>query len=69
LADATIKVLGPAEALLARRADHHRAHVLIESPARPALHRFLTRWLPEVEALPGPPALRWSIDVDPLEID
>jgi len=69
LADATIKVLGPAEALLARRADHHRAHVLIQAPARPALQRFLTRWLPEVEALPGPPALRWSIDVDPLEID
>ena len=33
------------------------------------LWRFLAHWLPTVEALPGPPGLRWSIDVDPLEVD
>jgi primosomal protein N' (replication factor Y) len=69
LADASTKILGPASALIARRADHFRAHVLIESSARPALQRFLARWLPQVEALHGPSGLRWSIDVDPLEVD
>jgi primosomal protein N' (replication factor Y) len=64
-----IKILGPATALMARRADHFRAHLLIESAARGALQRFLTRWLPLVDALPGPSGLRWSIDVDPLEVD
>jgi primosomal protein N' (replication factor Y) len=68
-ADASTKILGPATALIARRADHFRAHLLIESAARPALQRFLTHWLPEVEALRGPTGLRWSIDVDPLEAD
>ena len=29
----------------------------------------LARWLPQVDTLPGPAGLRWSIDVDPLEID
>jgi primosomal protein N' (replication factor Y) len=64
-----VKVLGPAPALIARRADHFRAHLLIEAAARSTLQRFLRGWLPHVERLPGPPGLRWSIDVDPLEVD
>ena len=64
-----MNVLGPASALIARRADHFRAHLLIETAARSTLQRFLTRWLPQVETLHGPPGLRWSIDVDPLEVD
>jgi len=69
LGEAAVKVLGPASALMARRADHFRAHLLIEAAARSTLQRFLTRWLPQVETLPGPTGLRWSIDVDPLEVD
>jgi primosomal protein N' (replication factor Y) len=64
-----VKVLGPASALIARRADHFRAHLLIETASRSALQRFLKDWLQLVERLPGPPGLRWSIDVDPLEVD
>jgi primosomal protein N' (replication factor Y) (superfamily II helicase) len=64
-----IKVLGPASALLARRADYFRAHLLIETPSRGDLQRYLARWLPAVEDLPGAQGMRWSIDVDPLEVD
>ena len=69
LGERDIKILGPATALIARRADHFRAHLLIETAARPTLQRFLNSWLPHVEALRGPKGLRWSIDVDPLEVD
>jgi primosomal protein N' (replication factor Y) (superfamily II helicase) len=69
LQDSAVKVWGPAAALIARRADHFRAHLLIETAQRSALQRFLTRWLPTVETLPAPSGLRWSIDVDPLEVD
>ncbi|HEV7611961.1 MAG TPA: primosomal protein N' [Steroidobacteraceae bacterium] len=69
LNEAAVKVFGPASALIARRADHFRAHLLIETAARSTLQRFLKGWLPHVERLPGPPGLRWSIDVDPLEVD
>jgi primosomal protein N' (replication factor Y) len=70
LNESAVKVLGPASALIARRADHYRAHLLIETAARSTLQRFLKDWLPHVEKLPGrPPGLRWSIDVDPLEVD
>jgi primosomal protein N' (replication factor Y) len=69
LADGAASVLGPATALIARRADHFRAHLLIETATRAPLQRFLSSWLPVVESLPGPAGLRWSIDVDPMEID
>jgi primosomal protein N' (replication factor Y) len=69
LKEPTVKLLGPASALIARRADHFRAHLLIETAARSSLQRFLHRWLPRVQTLPGPAGLRWSIDVDPLEVD
>jgi primosomal protein N' (replication factor Y) (superfamily II helicase) len=69
LREAAVKVLGPASALMARRADHFRAHLLVETASRANLQRFLKNWLPLVDELPGPPGLRWSIDVDPLEVD
>ena len=69
IADGALKILGPAAALIARRADHFRAHLLIETAVRSALQRFLARWLPKIEDLPHPKGLRWSIDVDPLEVD
>jgi len=69
LNEAAVRILGPASAQIARRADHFRAHLLIETALRSTLQRFLGLWLPRVESLPGPPGLRWSIDVDPLEVD
>jgi primosomal protein N' (replication factor Y) len=69
LGEPAVQVRGPASALLARRADHYRAHLLIETAARSTLQRFLKGWLPQVEKLPKVTGLRWSIDVDPLEVD
>ena len=69
LNEAAVKVLGPASALIARRADHFRAHLLIETASRSTLQRFLKNWLPHVEQLLKAAGLRWSIDVDPLEVD
>jgi primosomal protein N' (replication factor Y) len=54
---------------MARRADHFRAHLLVETASRAHLQRFLKNWLALVDELPGPPGLRWSIDVDPLDVD
>jgi primosomal protein N' (replication factor Y) len=64
-----VKMLGPAASLMARRADYFRAHVLLEAATRAPLQRFLRRWLPRVEALRGAAGLRWSLDVDPIEVD
>ncbi len=67
--DGVLRILGPAAAMIARRADHYRAHLLIETRHRAALKRFLARWLEEIETLSPPPGLRFSLDVDPLEVD
>ena len=64
-----IQILGPAPAALARRAGRHRAQLLVESTARGALQSFLSGWVEAIATLKPPRALRWSLDVDPAEVD
>ena len=63
-----LRLLGPAPAAMARRADRHHAQLIVDSAGRSALHRFLDGWLPQVEALPEARRVRWALDVDPLEL-
>ncbi len=63
-----LKLLGPVPAAMAKRAGRYHAQLLIESRERPALHRFLDAWLPEVEAQKNAQRVRWALDVDPLEL-
>jgi primosomal protein N' (replication factor Y) len=66
---AGLRLLGPAPAAMEKRAGRYRAQLLAESPARGGLQQFLAAWLPEVEKLRAPRTLRWSVDVDPIEVD
>ncbi len=52
---------------LHRLAHLERAQLLVESRSRPALQVFLSQWLSAIRELKAPKALRWHIDVDPLE--
>ncbi len=63
-----IRLLGPVSSVMERRAGRYRAQLLLESSQRAPLHHFLSAWLPTVEALPEARRVRWSIDVDPLEV-
>jgi primosomal protein N' (replication factor Y) len=63
-----VKLLGPAPAAMARRAARYHAQVLIEARERAPLHRLLGEWLPKVEQIKAPRDLRWSLDIDPLEL-
>lgn len=62
------QLLGPAPAPMERRDGRARAQLLLSSAARPALQRVLGAWLPAVASLPGARAVRWSIDVDPVDL-
>jgi primosomal protein N' (replication factor Y) len=66
---AGLRLLGPAPASMERRAGRYRAQLLLESPARLTLQRFLSEWLTRVEELRSSRRLRWSVDVDPIEVD
>jgi len=65
---AGVRLLGPVPAALHKRAGRYHAQLLIESRERRALHDFLDEWLPQVEQLKSARAVRWSLDVDPLEL-
>jgi primosomal protein N' (replication factor Y) len=53
---------------MAKRAGRFHAQLLLEARERAPLHRAITAWLPALEALKTPRDLRWSLDVDPLEL-
>jgi primosomal protein N' (replication factor Y) len=63
-----IRLLGPAPAAMERRAGRFRAQLLLESAGHAALKRLLVDWLPRLERLPSARRVRWSLDVDPLEV-
>ena len=63
-----VEVLGPASAPMERRAGLYRAQLLLHAASHSPLQRLLARWLPAVEELPEARRVRWSIDVDPLEL-
>jgi primosomal protein N' (replication factor Y) len=65
---AGVRLLGPAPAVLERRAGRFRAQLLLESAGRGPLQALLAAWLPAVEALPEARRVRSAIDVDPLEV-
>jgi primosomal protein N' (replication factor Y) len=53
---------------MAKRAARYHAQLLLESRERAALHRTIEAWLPGIEEIRTPRELRWSLDVDPLEL-
>ncbi len=57
----------PVPMRLARRASLERGQLLVESPARRVLQRFLGPWVSRIEALKAPARLRWHLEIDPLE--
>jgi primosomal protein N' (replication factor Y) len=71
LADALgegLPVWGPVPAPMPRRAGKFRVQLLFQAKQRPHLQRCLKRLLPAIEKLPSKQQVRWSVDVDPLEM-
>jgi primosomal protein N' (replication factor Y) (superfamily II helicase) len=67
-ANTRIRINGPFAAPMPLRAGRHRMQLLLESAQRPPLRHALATWLPLLHALPQPRGLRWSIDVDPVDL-
>ncbi len=53
---------------IARIANVERAQMLVESPSRAALQKFLASWQPVLRATKITGLIRWAMDVDPLSI-
>ncbi|SEH82923.1 replication restart DNA helicase PriA [Pseudomonas asplenii] len=63
-----IELLGPVPAPMERRAGRFRAQLLLQANARAPLHRLLSHWLLVLEQMPGGRQVRWSLDVDPVDL-
>lgn len=63
-----VEVLGPAPAPLARKALQHRMQLLVKSTSRPKLQQALTRLRGWLTMTKQSNAIRWSIDVDPVDL-
>ena len=63
-----MQLLGPAPAPMERRAGRYRAQLLLHAATHSPLQKFMSAWLPALEALPEARRVRWSIDVDAVEL-
>jgi len=63
-----VQLLGPAPAPMERRAGRYRAQLLLHSATHSPLQKFMSTWLPALETLPEARRVRWSIDVDALDL-
>ena len=69
-ADANITLYPVVPPAVSKVADVERLQMLLESPSRPALQRFLAWWLPQLHPLRSQHKglARWAVDIDPLAI-
>jgi len=63
-----VRVLGPAPAPMTRRAGLYRAQLLLQAASPGPLQTVLAALVPALETLPEAKRVRWSIDVDPIEL-
>ena len=64
-----IRILGPVPAAMERKAGRYRAQLLIESEHRATIQRFLGDWIAALSNLKLSRRVRWSVDVDPQEMN
>lgn len=64
---ADVRIYGPIQANMERRAGWYRAQLLLQSAKRKALHQFAASLVSTICQQKPPSGLRWSIDVDPRD--
>ena len=63
-----IKIMQPVYSPMAKQKNLYRAQLLVTSPSRGARQQFLKKWIQQIERYKFKASLRWSIDVDPLDL-
>ncbi len=65
---AQLSLLGPLPAPMEKRAGKFRAQLLLQAQHRSSLQFLLSKLCPELEAMKESRLVRWSIDVDPMDM-
>lgn len=64
----TLHILGPIPAPMPRRAGRYRVQLLLQAQDRKLLQQFLTEVMPQIEKIKIKSKVRWSLDIDPVEM-
>ena len=64
----TLQIAGPMPAPMPLRAGRQRGQLLIESATRRHLHATVRPWSLQLAQLPSARKVRWSLDVDPVDL-
>lgn len=63
-----LSILGPVAAPMAKRAGQFRYQLLLQHTTRKQLHLLLNWLMPEIQKLKQARKIRWSLDVDPIDL-
>jgi primosomal protein N' (replication factor Y) len=63
-----VEILGSIPAPMARRAGQYRFQLLFQHSSRAALQQLLKQLVPQIQTLKLANKVRWSIDVDPVDL-
>lgn len=63
-----VELWGPVPAPMTRRAGRHRVHLLLQAVQRDVLHRLLGELPAYAAGLAAARRVRWSLDVDPIDL-
>ncbi len=63
-----VHLMDPVPSPMERRAGRYRAQLLVQAGERKALHDFLSAWLMQIDGEKSGRKVRWSLDVDPVEM-
>ncbi len=63
-----VELYGPMPSVMERRAGKYRYQLLLQSNQRQTLHRLLDQWTTRLSTLPEARKVRWSLDVDPVDL-
>lgn len=62
-----VQIYGPMPALMYRRVGRYRAQVVVQANGHEQLQAFLAQWTATIRKITSISAVRWSLDVDPMD--
>lgn len=62
-----VSILGPVPATMSKKKGLHCQHLLVKADKRNVLQSYLALMLQKLEELPGKNAVKWVLDVDPVD--
>tara|TARA_B110000046_G_C12772284_1_gene305405 strand:- start:373 stop:663 length:291 start_codon:yes stop_codon:yes gene_type:complete len=69
LTNKKLLIFGPIPALIEKRNGRYRYQLIIQSQNRKILHKYINVWLEKLESSKLGKKIRWSLDVDPQDMN